>query len=77
MVCDLNRRLAISEASIGRKEISSESGLTVRKKEVIGRIRTAFSDIYWVLDEMRHEDDKVFSGTFRCASGGCATQEQP
>ena len=30
-------------------------------KEVIGQMRSAFPDIYWVLDEMVAEDDKVFS----------------
>jgi hypothetical protein len=35
MVCDLNRRLAISAASVGRKEIFSESGLN---KEVIAML---------------------------------------
>jgi hypothetical protein len=36
MVCDLNLRLAISEASVGRKEIFSESGLTVSRIGIQG-----------------------------------------
>ncbi len=30
-------------------------------KEVIGRIRSAFPNIHWTVDEMVAEDDKVFS----------------